>query len=101
MTRQDGVGRVEPDARVVKGGPIAALRREDAVVVAMMGLCRLGGGERGDALAAGVGLAATMRIRFVAVDELAVERADLVPNEDQVSGARQLPSEDDGRDDRG
>ena len=41
-----------------------------------------------------------MRASFVAVDELAVEGTDLVPDEDQVSSAGKLRRDDEGCDDR-
>jgi hypothetical protein len=98
-TGQDGVGSAEPDARVVKARPVATLRGKDAVLVPVVGLGLAREGESWDALVAGVG-AAVVRGLFVAVDELAVQGAHLVPDEDQVSRAGELRRDDERCDDR-
>ena len=72
---------------------------EDAVLVPVMELGLARDRESWDALVARVG-AAVMRARFVAMDELAVEGANLVPDEDQVSRAGELRRDDERCDDR-
>ena len=64
-----------------------------------MGLGLARDGEGWDALVARV-RAPMVRASFVAVDELAVEGANLVPDEDQVSRTGELRRDDEGCDDR-
>jgi hypothetical protein len=100
MVYEDRVGGVEPYANIVKGGPVATLRGEDAVLVPVVELRTLCHAERRITLVSGVRHDAVMLTGFVVVDELAIERTYLVADKDEVSCARELRCEDERGDDR-
>jgi hypothetical protein len=89
--RQERIRRARVELRSSSHrGAVAALGSEDAVLVPVVQVPALGHPECGRALAAGVSRDDRVRIRTFLVDQLAVDRTDGVPHQDEVRCAGEL-----------
>jgi hypothetical protein len=85
---------------VVEDRAIATLRGQDAVLVPVMRFRHVGGSDPRQAFVPGVGPGMVMPGGGLRMDELTVERADRVPDQQEMGRARELSGDEQRGQDR-